>query len=101
MQPNPNSGAEPQSIARDALTFLLSEPSRAQRFLDDTGLSPGDLRARVNSDEVLEATLDALLRDESLLLMFAANQSIKPEVIVEAAHALATRNGRPHPQQSI
>jgi hypothetical protein len=89
-----------QTIALQALAFLLSEPAQLERFLSETGLAPEEIRARAQSAEVLEAALSVLLDDEALLLTFAANASIPPQDVVQAHDDLATDGGRLTPQSS-
>ena len=75
-----------QTIALQALTFLLSEPRRLVRFLDETGLSPNELRANAQSASVLEAALTVMVNGEALLLTVAANAGLAADDVV-AAHA--------------
>lgn len=84
-----------QTIALQSLAFLLSEPRRLGRFLDETGLSPHELRANAEAPWVLEAALTVLVNDEALLLTFAANAGIGPDDVVAAHADLAISGGHP------
>jgi hypothetical protein len=74
-----------ETIALTALGFLAEDVQRLGRFLAVTGLGPAELRAEAGSARVLAAVLDHLMKDESLLLVFAASSAIAPELIA-AAH---------------
>jgi len=76
-------GAE--AIAAQALGFLAHEPRRLMAFLVATGLEPADVRQRVDSPEFLAAVLDFVSRDESLLIVFAAEAGLPPERVAAAA----------------
>lgn len=83
-------GAE--RIALGALRFLASEPQRLGHFLALTGIGPAELRTAASTAALQAAVLDHLLTDESLLLVFASEQSIDPTQI-GYAHALLAREG--------
>jgi Protein of unknown function (DUF3572) len=82
-----HAGAE--AMAAHALAFLAAEPNRLTRFLGDSGMEPQQLAASLAGGElgVLEAALEHILGDESLLLVFASDLRQKPEAIM-LAHAL-------------
>ena len=52
-----NSPRDAEELALAALAATLNDERRAQRFLDLTGLSPDELRARVGERDLLAATL--------------------------------------------
>ena len=89
-----------ETIALQALGFLLSMPDQAERFLAATGLAPETIRAQADSREVLEAALTVLVDNEALLLTFAANAGLPPGDVVQAHTDLATDGGRLRPQTS-
>jgi hypothetical protein len=74
-----------ETIALTALGFLAEDVQRLGRFLALTGIGPAELKAEAGSARVLSAVLDHLMKDESLLLVFAAGSAIAPELIA-AAH---------------
>jgi hypothetical protein len=74
-----------ETIALQALGFLAEDVQRLGRFLALTGLGPAELKAEAGSARMLAAVLDHLMKDESLLLVFAAGSAIAPELIA-AAH---------------
>ena len=90
-----------QTIGLQGLTFLLSEPTQLARFLNETGLSPNELRSNAQAPEVLEAALTVLVNDEALLLTFAANAGLAPAMIVEAHAELASDGGQLQPPNPL
>jgi hypothetical protein len=80
---------EAEAIALQALSFLATDEQRLGNFLRLTGISPEELRAQAGSNGMAAAILEYLLSDESLLLVFAAESGVAPEVIAPA-HALLT-----------
>ena len=73
-----------ESMAAQGLAFLAEDPARLSRFLAVTGLTPDQIREQVNAPQFLAAVLEHLAGDESLLLVFAANAMIAPEMITPA-----------------
>ena len=78
-----------EALAAEAFAFLASDPARLVPFLEMSGLDIADVRQRAGSREFLTFVLDHLVRDESLLLVFASEAGRKPEQVVLAAHVLA------------
>jgi hypothetical protein len=83
---NPDSA---RSLAVSALAFIAADPDRLSRFLDITGLGPHNLRTAAADPAFLNSVLDYLVAAESLLVAFAADAGLKPEVIARAHHALS------------
>ncbi|MEO0730800.1 MAG: DUF3572 domain-containing protein [Pseudomonadota bacterium] len=73
-----------ETLALQALGFLASDEDRLQRFMDMTGMTPDVLQARASESDTLVSVLDALLADETVLLMFAADRGFKPEDVARA-----------------
>lgn len=82
---------EAETIAAEGLAFLAADERRLTRFLSLTGLSPHELRAVLGAPETLRAVIEHISEDESLLLVFAASVSRRPEDI---AAALALLSGQ-------
>ncbi len=76
-----------RDIALHALGWTLAEPDRAERLLATTGLTPTDLRARIEHPQMLAAVLGFLLAHEPDLIACAAALDERPEALV-AAHAV-------------
>ena len=84
--------SDAEVIALKALSFLVSEPDQTGRFLRITGLEPHDLAQRATDPDFLAGVVEHLMSDESLLLMFAEDNSIDPKMAALAAELL--RGGR-------
>jgi hypothetical protein len=59
---------DPQALALSALGWILGDPSRADRLLALTGITPDDLRSGLGNPAILGAVLDFLAGNESDLL---------------------------------
>lgn len=73
-----------EALAAQALAFLAGDGVRISAFLRETGLDPAMLAQSAGSRETLGAVLDYVIRDESLLLTFAADAGLRPEAVIEA-----------------
>jgi hypothetical protein len=80
-----------ESLAIEGLTFIAAEPTRIERFLALTGLSPQNLREAAANAHFLAAVLEHLSAEEDLLLAFAANAGHEPAAIVKAREMLSPR----------
>jgi Protein of unknown function (DUF3572) len=85
-----------ENIAIQALGFLAGDPEKLERFLAMTGLGPENLRAAAQEPHFLAQILDHMAGDESLLLAFAGNQSLPPELVMRAQQVLS---GPPHERE--
>ena len=81
---------DPSALALTALAWVLGEERRAQRFLDLTGLAPGDLRARIGTAEIQLSVLDFLCAHEPDLVAAADDLSVAPAEIAAARERLAS-----------
>jgi len=77
-----------EAVAVQALTFLAGEPERLSRFLDTTGLAPGEIRAASAAPGFLLGVLDYLAADDRLIAAFAAEAGLDPGDIARAHAAL-------------
>ncbi len=84
------SSAQPAELALRALAFLTQDEDRLSRFLALTGVDPGDVRMLLGDHGFHLAVLDHLAGDETLLLTFAAAESVPPEVVGQARRALGS-----------
>ena len=75
-------------LAINALGFLASDSERLQRFMELSGLDVAAIRAGAANPAFLGGILDHLLGDESLLLIFAGEQQVRPERIVQLRRKL-------------
>ena len=77
-----------EQLAIGALAFLGSDTDRSERFLRLTGLTSQTLRRAGDDPRFFVSVLDYLLSDEPLLLTYAAELGVGPEVVVAARAAL-------------
>lgn len=73
-----------------ALGWIVEDVRRGERFLALTGLTPEDLRERLEDPAVLVAVLDFLLGHEADLMQAAADLAIPPQAIADARMELAS-----------
>jgi hypothetical protein len=79
---------DPEALALAALGWALDDPSRAQRLLALTGLTPDDLRDRLGDPTLLAAVLGFLEAHEPDMLACAEALGIAPLALVEARRRL-------------
>lgn len=77
-----------ETLALQALAFLLAEDDRRDRFLGLTGLDAAALRRLPGDPAGLGAVLDHLLGWEPLLLDFCASVDLPPESVARARREL-------------
>jgi Protein of unknown function (DUF3572) len=77
-----------RSLAALALSFLAADSERLRRFLDMTGLGPNSLRNAAQGPAFHGSVLEYVLANEELLLRFAADSDVEPEIVVRAHLAL-------------
>ena len=77
-----------RTLAASALAFVAAEPERLQRFLNQTGLGPHNLREAAEDPAFHGSVLEYMLADEELLLRFAADSDLEPETVARAHQAL-------------
>ena len=73
-----------EAIGLQALGFLAVDDNRIAKFLGLTGIGPSDLVEQARSPQMLLAVLEHISEDESLLLVFASEIGIAPEIVAEA-----------------
>jgi hypothetical protein len=78
----------PDALALSALGWTLAETGRADRLLALTGLTPDDLRARLDQPPVLAAILRFLEAHEPDLVACAEALDVAPAQLVEARRTL-------------
>ena len=85
----PASPADPQTLALEALGWLLSDEDRAGRFLALTGLTPDALRAGLGNPGTLVAVIDFLCAHEPDLVAAADALGVTPEALASTGRRLA------------
>jgi hypothetical protein len=68
---------------------VLADDRRARRFLDLTGLTPEQLRERIESPELQLSVLDFLCAHEPDLVAAAEALAVAPATIATARESLA------------
>lgn len=79
----------PEMLGLAALGWLLSDPARAQRYLDLTGLDADGLRSGIENPAVLASALDFLANHEPDLVAAAEALAVTPEDLIQAAKELS------------
>jgi hypothetical protein len=79
---------EAEILGLKALAFLAEDDVKLGHFMALTGISADVLRTSAGSVDVLQAVLEHLSRDESLLLVFAETTSLAPEDVAVALYVL-------------
>ena len=77
-----------ETIALQALAFLVKDETLLQRLLTSSGLTLDDLKESYHNDEVLGGILDALLSEDGPLLAFCKAMSLSPNTLIEARQAM-------------
>ena len=80
----------PEALALAALGWALSDQPRAERLLALTGLTPQDLRERIDDPSLLAAVIGFLESYEPDLVACAEALGVPPAVLVEAGRRLAS-----------
>ncbi|CAH0352071.1 hypothetical protein BH11PSE5_BH11PSE5_31870 [soil metagenome] len=83
-----NSAPDPQTLALQALVWMLSDTRRADRLLAITGLDADALRAGIGDPLILSAVLDHLANYEPDLIACADAIDCKPTALIHAHKAL-------------
>lgn len=84
-----------ETLALQALGWLLGQEDFLPQFLGATGAAPGDLPTLAAEAEFLGAVLDFLLTDDSMVMGFCDAQGLRYEVPMRARAQLPGGAG-PH-----
>lgn len=79
---------EAEVIALKMLEFIASEEARIEAFLNLSGTPPAELSKLARDPQFLAGVYDFLLADQSLLLLFAESEAVKPESLMRARRFL-------------
>ena len=82
---NPN---DAEALALAALSALLTDARRAERFLALTGLSPDGIRLRLGDHALLAAGIAFLEAHEPDLVAVADDMGVEPQALLRAKAAL-------------
>lgn len=78
-----------ETLALQALGWILGEEDLLATFLATTGASGDDLRSLATSPEFLGSVLEFLVAEDERVLAFAASAGIPPTLPMEARVTLA------------
>jgi Protein of unknown function (DUF3572) len=87
MNRNDSNGAD--TLALNALVWVLHEPDRADRFLALTGLQGDDIRGRINDPALLDGVLAFLEAHEPDLVACARTLDVTPAALLGARETLS------------
>ena len=87
--PRNDNGTHSEAVALQALAWVLSDQTRAERLLSLTGLTPDDLRQGLTERRVQAAILEFLTQHEPDLIAAADALDVPPETIATAAAELS------------
>jgi hypothetical protein len=77
------------TLALNALVWVLQEPDRADRFLALTGLNGDDIRGRITDPALLDGVLAFLEAHEPDLVACAKALEVQPSILVSARSGLS------------
>jgi hypothetical protein len=77
-----------ETLAIQALAFIVADSARLDRFLALTGLDPTRIRASAQEPQFLAGVLDYVSGDDRLALEFARHAAVDPRDIAGACAAL-------------
>lgn len=81
-----------ETVALQALTFIVGDEDRMDRFLALTGLGPDDVKSRIGDPAFLGGVLDHLLGFEPDLMAFAEEAELDPAQVQRARAGLPGQN---------
>ena len=81
-----------ESLAIQALGFIVEDGDRLSRFLALSGLNPSEIRAAAIEPGFLTGVLDHIVSDDRLMIAFAEQSGLAPAEI-EKAHSALTGGG--------
>lgn len=84
----PQTRENAEILALEGLGWLAGEEEGLRRFLDQSGIDAGALRAAAGRPETGMAVLDFLLANEDLLLAFCESAGLEPQMLHLARHRL-------------
>jgi 16S rRNA G527 N7-methylase RsmG len=78
--------AEAETIALNALGFLVDSPEDLEKFMRQSGVDLATIRASAADRDFLTAVLDFLMADEALLVRFCESTQTEPKKVQRATH---------------
>ncbi len=83
---------EAETIALNALSFLVGNETRLERFMSLSGMDATALKDNASDPAFLAGILDYLLQDETLVYMFAEEYNLSPALPATARRTLVGGN---------
>jgi hypothetical protein len=77
-----------ETLALEALAFLIGDADLGPMFLNATGMAPADLAARAGEPTVLAGVLGFLMQDDRWIRDFCEATGRPPANVQRALHAL-------------
>lgn len=77
-----------ETLALQALAWLIGNDALREVFQGSTGLSQNDLRTRAGDPDLLAAVLDFLLMDDAWVIAFCDTQGVAYDRLMQARGAL-------------
>ncbi len=77
-----------ETIALNALAWIVGQEELLPVFLGASGLSETDLRTRVSDSDLLGAVLDFVMMDDAWVMSFCDSHSMPYEALMRARSAL-------------
>jgi Protein of unknown function (DUF3572) len=84
-----NHSNDANTLALNALVWVLQDPDRADRFLALTGLNGDDIRGRITDPALLDAVLGFLEAHEPDLIACARALDVAPSTLIGAREVLS------------
>jgi hypothetical protein len=66
------------------LAFILADDDRRDHFMAESGLAVDELRERLEEPHFKSFLLDYALSDEKLIIAFASEHGVDPQIILNA-----------------
>ena len=79
---------EAESVALQAVAYIVSDDVLLPRFAGLTGCGLDNLPSRIGDRAFLAAVLDFILGDEATVVAFAEHQGLSPEIPIMARETL-------------
>jgi len=77
-----------ETVALRALAWLMAEDDQRGAFINLSGLSPDDLRARAGTSEILLAVVDFVLGDDARVVAFCDSAGLRYDALMSVRSAL-------------
>jgi len=77
-----------ETIALNALSFLVESSDALETFMRQSGVDPATIRARAAERDFLVAVLDFLMADEALLIRFCESTRTESNAVKHANYQL-------------